>query len=330
MFAMDAGYPGFPPSATLSDPNSGVPTILTTYVDPDVYEFLFAGNEAAKIYGEVRRGDWLMDTSLFPSTEHAGEVTSYGDMVTSGRATTNTNWQNYQSYLFQTIMEYGERELERAGLARINWVSELNKSAATLMDKFHNLTYFFGVNGLVNYGWLNDPALAASLTPSTKAAGGVTWFTAGGTPNATATEVYNDILAIVQSLITQNAGLVNAKTKMTLGIGPNIATALNFTNSFNVNVTDQLEKNFPNLEVKDAVQYGVQTTANPQGNAAGNIVQLIADDVQGQDTGFCAFSEKMRSHKIIYDLSSFRQKVTGGTWGGIIRQPSGVASMVGV
>jgi hypothetical protein len=327
--AMDA-YPGAPQSLIQTDNNSAVPALLTTYIDPDVYEILFAPNTAADIFGEVRKGDWLMDTALFPIAEHTGEVSSYGDRSNNGRANANTNWANYQAYLWQTIMEYGERELERAGLARLNWVSELNKSAATLMDKFANLTYFFGVTGLQNYGLLNDPLLAALLTPSTKAAGGVTWFTAGGSPNASANEVYNDIVAIFQALVTANAGNVDRKTPMTLAMSPESSVALTFTNSFNVNVEDLLKKNFPNLEVKTGVQYGVQTIANPQGNLAGNVVQLLADSVQGQDVGFCAFNEKMRAHKIIYDLSSFRQKVTGGSWGAIIRYPVGISGMVGV
>src|SRR5215469_1209617 len=327
--AMDA-YPGAPQSLIQTDPNSAVPAILATYVDPDVYEVLFAPNTAADIFGEVRKGDWLMDTALFPIAEHAGEVSSYGDRSENGRATANTNWANYQSYLWLTIMEYGERELERAGLARLNWVSELNKSAATLMDKFANLTYFFGVTGLQNYGLLNDPLLAASLTPAPKANGGVTWFTNGGAPNASANEVYNDLLAIMTALVTQNAGLVDAEASVTVALSPQISMALNFANSFNVNVKRLLKDNFPGMTFKTGVQYGVASTQNPQGNSAGNLVQVLADSVEGQDVGFCAFNEKMRAHKIVFGLSSFRQKVTGGTWGAIIRYPPGIASMLGV
>src|SRR6185503_6176542 len=131
----------------------------------------------------------------FPVVEHTGEVSSYGDYSMNGRAGVNTNWPQRQAYLFQTIKEYGERELERAGLARISWVSEIDKGAATVLNKFQNLTYFFGVQGLQNYGLLNDPNLSAALTPATKAAGGVKWVLSG-VINATANEVYADIQAI--------------------------------------------------------------------------------------------------------------------------------------
>lgn len=75
---------------------------------------------------------------MFPVVEHIGEVTSYGDFAESGHTGANTNWPQRQSYLFQTVKEYGERELELAGLARINWVAEIDEAAATVLNKFSN------------------------------------------------------------------------------------------------------------------------------------------------------------------------------------------------
>lgn len=313
-----------------TDPNSAVPAMLTTFIDPSVYEILFAPTKAAEVLGEQRKGDWLMDVTMFPVVEHTGEVSSYGDYNNNGRAGANTNWPQRQSYLFQTIMQYGERELERAGLAKINWVSELNRSGASLLNRFMNLTYLYGVAGLQNYGLTNDPNLPAALTPATKANGGVTWFTAGGSPNAQANEVYNDIIAMFEALVVANNGLVDKDTSMKLVMSPGSSVALTFTNSFNVNVEDLLKKNFPKLEVITIPQYGVATTNNSQGILAGNLVQLIADEVEGQDTGFCAFSEKLRSHPIVREMSAFKQKETSGSWGAIIRMPVGFTQMLGV
>lgn len=313
-----------------TDPNSSIPSLLTNYIDPDIYEVVFAVLAMEEILGVERKGDWTMQTAMFPVTESTGEVSSYGDRSNSGRVNANTNWPQFQSYLFQTIMEYGDLELERAGLAKINWVSEQQKAATRLLNTFSNLTYAFGVAGLQNNGLLNDPALPANLTPSTKAAGGVTWFTAGGAPNATANEVYNDIVALFEALVATNQGNVSKDTPMTLAMSPASEVALTFTNSYNVNVEDLLKKNFKNLKVKSAPQYGVLSASNPQGIAGGNLVQLIADSVQGQKTGFCAYNDKLRSFPIIRDLSSFRQKMVSGTWGAIIRYPAGIQGMLGV
>ena len=313
-----------------TDPNAGIPAMLTTFIDPQVYEILFAPNKAAEVLGESRKGTWLDDTALFPVVEHTGEVSSYGDYANSGRAGLNMNWPARQSYLFQTIKQYGERELERAGLGRINYVSEIDKSAATMLNKFLNLSYFFGVAGLQNYGLLNDPSLPSNLTPATKAAGGVTWFTAGGAVNATANEVYNDIVAIYEQLVINAAGLIDKSSKLVLVMSPGSEVALTFTNSFNVSTTDLLKKNFPNIRFVTAVQYGSYSSSNPQGVVAGNMVGLIAESIEGQQTGFCAFNEKMRSHVIVREMSAFKQKETAGTWGAIIRMPIAFQGMVGI
>lgn len=314
----------------VTDPNSAIPAILTTTIDPDLIRVVLQPMAFASVLGEVKKGDWLTDTELFPVIEQTGEVSSYGDFNNNGRAGVNMNWPAFQSYLFQTTISYGERELGRAGLAKINYASELQTSAADILARYQNLTYGFGVSGLQNYGILNNPYLSAALTPATKAWGGTTWFD-NGAPAATANEVFNDIVAIYQQLISQNGGNVDAKTKTKLVLSPASALALQFTNSFGVNVEDLLKKNFPNMTVETVPQYGVQTAANTQGySTAGNFVQIIADTIQGQKVVYAAYNEKMRSHKIVADLSAWKQKMTSGTWGVILRMPIGVASMIGV
>lgn len=321
--AMDA-QPGL-----TTDPNAGIPALLTTQIDPEVTRILFTPNKAAVIFGEKRAGTWLDQTRLFPVVEHTGEVSTYGDFNNNGRAGVNSDWPNRQAYLFQTIKIYGELELERAGLAKLNWVSEIDQAAATILNKFLNFTYFFGVAGLQNYGLLNDPNLSASLTPAPKAAGGTKWIL-NGVVQATANEVYADIQSIFFQLMQQTNGLVTAESKMILAMSPQSEVALTATNTFNVNVHDLLKKNFPNMKVENAIQYGVSSTSNTQGIAAGNLVQLIAEDIEGQDVGYCAFNEKQRGHPIIREMSAFKQKLTAGTWGCIIRTPFAIASMLGV
>lgn len=315
--------------ALVTTSNAGIPAFLTTMVDPDVIRILLAPNKAATIFGEVKKGSWLDETAMFPTVERTGEVSSYGDYNENGGAGINTSWPQRQSYLFQTMKEYGEREMERAGLARINWASEIDGSAATVLMKYSNLAYFFGVGGLQNYGLTNDPNLSAVLTPATKAATGVKWIVNGAVV-ATANEVYNDIQSIYLQLVAQTAGLVDQETKIVLAMSPSSAVALTATNTFNVNVADLLKKNFPNLRIETAIQYGAVSASNPQGIAGGNLVQMIAESLDGQDTGYCAFNEKMRAHPVIRAVSSFKQKVTSGVWGAIIRQPAAIAGMLGV
>jgi hypothetical protein len=312
-----------------TDPNAGVPAILTTVVDPEVVRVIFTPNRAAEIFGEQKKGSWTDDTMMFNVVEQTGEVSAYGDYNENGRASVNQSWVYRQNYLFQVIEEYGDREMERANLTRLNFVAETDAAAATVMNKFANLTYHFGVAGLQNYGVINDPSLPAAITPATKAATGVKW-TNNGAIVATASEVYADLQALYLQLVTQTQGEVKMDDQFILIVPPQAQVGITAVNSFNVSVTDLLKKNFPNIEIVSDPLYGAVAANNPQGVVAGNTVQLIAKTINGQKTAYVAFSEKMRAHPIVRGVSSQKKKVTGGTWGAIIRYPLAVAQMVGV
>lgn len=312
-----------------TDPNSAIPTMLTTLIDPKVYKVLFAANKAAIIFGEQKKGTWLDKTAMFPLAENTGEVASYSDYSENGNADANVNWPQRQAYLFQCMLEYGELEVELAGLGRLNWIAELQASCAMVLNKFTNLSYFKGVGGLANYGAFNDPGLTAPIAPAPKSYGGTQWIV-NGQIKATANEIYNDLVALFSLLVSQSDGLIEATDEMTLALSPGSAVALTATNSFGVDVKALLKQNYPGWKIETAVQYGVQTAANSQGLVGGNLVQLIAKSIEGQETGYCAYNEKMRSHKLIPATSSFKQKQTGGTWGAILRQTWAIAQMLGV
>lgn len=318
------------PGPLVTDPNSALPAILTTTIDPEIIRVILSPLEFGDILGERQAGNWVEDTRMFPIVESTGEVSSYSDFNNNGRAGVNFNYPSFQSYLFQTIIKYGEREIDRVGLAKISLISELGLASGLLLNTYQNLTYAFGVQNLQNYGIMNNPFLSAFLTPATKAAGGTAWFN-GNTPNATANEVYNDVIALVNKLVAQNNGALNVKSPMTLAMSPQSEVAMTFTNSFGVSVADLMKKGYPNIKIKTAPQYGTQSATNPQGySAAGNVLQLIADKVQGQTVAYAAYNEKLRSHKIVAGLSDWQQKQTSGTWGTILRSPVAVSGMIGV
>lgn len=303
--------------ALVTTSNSGIPAFLSTYVDPKLIEVLVSPMRAAEIVGdEVKKGDWTTETAMFPVVESTGVTAAYGDYSENGRAGANTNFPQRQSFHYQVMTEWGERELERAGLARIDWANRVNIASALTLNKYQNKTYFFGVAGLQNYGLLNDPSLPAAISPTTKAAGGTGWAA------ATANEVLNDVAKLFTQLQTQANGLVDRNTAMTLAMSPiSDATGLTKVSDFNVSVADRLKKLYPNLTVKTAPEY---TTAS------GELLQLIVDELDGQRTASTAFTEKMRAHPIIVAASSFKQKKSQGTWGTVIFRPFLIAQMLGV
>lgn len=313
----------------VTTPNSGVPAYLTFFTDPDILRVLTAANEGAEIFGEKQKGEWTTTTLLFPVVERTYEVSSYGDHNNNGRAGINTSFPERQPYLYQTVVEYGDLEIERVGLAKIGFVAEQKEAAIDGLNKFGNLTYFKGVAGLQNYGALNDPSLYPAIAPVPKANGGMAWLN-GTSINASANEIFADIQALVIQLINQSSGRINTKSRFVLAMSPRSEGAMTATNTFNVNVAALLEKNFPKLEVKTAVQYGALTAQNPQGSAVGEIVQLWAPDANGQDSGYCSFNTKLRAGPVVRELSAYKQKMVQGTSGFILRQPFALSTMVGV
>ncbi|WP_210461682.1 DUF2184 domain-containing protein [Pantoea ananatis] len=296
--------------------SAGIPAYFTNYVDPELIRVLVTPMKAAEIIGEVKRGDWTTLTAQFPIVESAGETSSYGDYNHNGMTAANVNWVSRQSYHYQTHTRWGERELDMYGAARIGYAAELNVASALVLNKFQNKSYFYGIAGLQNYGLLNDPALPASIAPdATGTAGGLQWSTKDGQA------VYDDILKLFGRLVAQTKGLLDMSTSMTLAMSPAMSVNLAKTNMYNVNVSDLLKKNFPNLKIETAIEYSTP---------AGEMVQLIADRLGEQDTAYAAFTEKMRAHAVVTEESSWKQKKSGGTWGAIIRQPLAIATMIGV
>jgi len=291
--------------------NGGIPAYLLNWLDPELIEVLVTPMNATEIAPEVKKGTWVTETAMFPVVESTGYTSAYGDYNNNGRSGANVNWPQRQQFVFQTITEWGDRELDRMAEGRIDYAARLNIASALTLQKYQNKTYFFGVAGLQNYGLLNDPNLLATIGP----AGGTAWSTKDGAA------VYEDIRLLFQQLQTQLRGKVTTKDAMTLSMSPEISVNLNKTNQYNVNVEDQLKKNFPNMKIVTAPEYNT---------TGGQLVQLKVDSIQGQQTSNTAFSEKMRAHPIIRDLSSFKQKKSAGTWGAIIYRPIAIAGMLGV
>ena len=313
----------------VTTPSSGIPAFLTTIIDPNILRIRQANNNAAKIFEEVRKGTWVTESAIFPVVERGGNVTSYGDFEAGGATTVNANFETRQPYLYQTLCIWGELQLERAGLAKIAWAAELQGAAADVLGKFENLMYFKGIAGLQNYGIQTDPNLQPAIAPIPKAAGGLSWLN-GTSPNATANEIFADIQSLYNTLINQSSGNIDTKSEVVLALSPSREGALTATNSFNVNVKTLLKDNYPGLRIQNAIQYGVITSQNPQGVAAGEMAQLIALKPDNQDTGWLAFNEKLRAHRVIPDVSSFKQKLTSGGYGFIGRQSFAMATMIGL
>lgn len=301
----------------ITAPNAGVPNVFTTYYDPKLIEVLLTPNNAVKLYGERRLGDWVDDQVGFPMIESTGETTSYGDFNEGGgRAGANAQWEYRQPYLWQTFTEWGDREAERMGRGRIDWVARLNIASAVTHDKFYNSSAFYGIAGLSNYGSLNDPSLGAALTPSTKAAGGTGWAA------ALAQEILADFQHMFTQLQLQTGSNLEMDDELVVGMHSVSENYLANTNSYGlVSAIELIKKTYPNLRIQQAPQFLSGTTYS---------AQMFAPRIQGQETIEIGFNEKMRAHRMVYATSSAKQKKTSGTEGALIYRPVAMTIMSGI
>ena len=313
----------------LTDANAGLPAILTTHIDPEVVRIATTPLKIAGMITEVQKGSWTDDTMMFQVIEGTGEVSTYGDRNQNGRSGVNISYPNRQAYRFQTHNIYGDLEVKKAGLAVAGYVNELRASAVARLNNYSNLTYLYGVSGMQNYGILNSPGLPAALTPATKGAGGVKWIN-NGTVIATPNEVFTDVNVLITQLIVQSGSIIDTDTPMTLALPSTLMPALMNPNSFGYSGLVLLKQNYPNLKVEQIPQYGQIGINNTQGFIAGNIIQVIADTVDGVKTVYGAYSVKLMAFPIVREASASIQKFAQSTWGAIVRRPWAIAAMVGV
>jgi hypothetical protein len=303
-------------------PNAGIPAWLTAFMAPEVVHVLQTPNVAATIYDEELMGNWIMRTAWFQVVENTGEVSSYGDFNRNGRSDINDGFVERQSYGFQTHIEYGDQQVERAGLKRLNWLAELQVSAAKTLDKFMDYTWHFGVAGLRCYGLLNDPGLYPAVTPTTKAAAGAgSHWVLNEQVVADALEVYRDFQLLFGLLASQGPGQIDENTKFKLTMSNKVIAGLGATNQYGKTAREVILQSYPK----------VQFVTDPRNStAAGELIQLIAVEVDGHKTGKCAYNSKLKDHRLIPDTSSYYQKKSAGTWGAILPYPWAIASLLGV
>lgn len=312
------------PGRTVSDaalvtaPNNGVPAELLTFLDPQITTVLTAVRAAREITNgrEVKKGDVTDITAKFPVVELTGHTEPYDDFVDGGTVGVNFNWVARDNYLFSTTRKYGDLAEARTGEAKISLSSQLQRAAAHIIDVDANRFYFRGVAGLRNYGLLNDPNLNPSLTPAASGTGSSPlWKT------KTTQQIYEDILTLFQELVTKTGGNVRESDEIKLVMSPAIAVLLAKTNDLGYSVLKMLKDYFSNLTIIKAPEYATE---------AGELMQMIAEDVEGEETVWLAFSEKFYAFAPFRVHSRIEQKFRAGTYGAIVRRPAAIASMLGM
>lgn len=304
-------------AALVTMANSTVPAELLAYYDPRIIDIVTRPRKAREIFSEVQKGDWTTPFAKFRVNELTGSTQPYTDFGQSRTSGVNYNWITRQQYVFQTLIEYGDLEEAVSAAAKIQLAADKQRSAAHVIDVDANLFYLLGVQGMEIYGLLNNPGLSAAIAPLPSGQGGsIAWA------DKNTQQIYNDILALHEHLVSQGDGWIDQTSGLTLVVSPAAAVALGKATDYNVSVQDMLHKYFSSLKIVTLPEMADDT--------AGESVMLIADTMSGNPTGELAFSNKIRAGRIVPDVSSFRQKWVSTTYGAIIYYPQAIATMRGV
>ena len=319
MLAMDAA------PVTITTGNVGVPGALVTLFDPTITQILFAAMNASKLAPEARKGDWTDRYMNFTVTEYTGDVTPYGDFAENVTSDVNFESPARENYLFQTVVRFGDLEQAVAARQRLALASEKQRAAATILNKAHNKFALYGVAGKKTYGLLNDPNLPSTASPATVTIGGTNYSTWADKidhgAGAGANYVFNDVLKLYNALASANGGNIDTSSRIILAVSNARVGALSSPNTYGITAMKMIKDNFPNMEI---VQLPELSTGS------GEWAYMIVPELFGESTADIAYSEKMRMGRLVPELSSFKQKAVGGTWGAVIRRPSLIKIMTGI
>ncbi|CAM2143790.1 DUF2184 domain-containing protein [Pararobbsia alpina] len=310
IMAMDAAGP------LVTVGNNGIPAMLTNYFEPETIEILVAPMNSELLYDAVQKGDWTDDTVTFLEVESVGETATYGDYSGNGMSGHNTNFPQRQGYGYQTNTQWGDRQMDMAARARLNYAGNQQAASALILRKKENAINLFGVSGLQNYGLMNDPSLSTPVAPTVGATTGATTWALKNSD-----EIYEDFVTLWANEIAAGNGTVNTKTPCKVGMPNIVEQNLTKQNSFGQVLRDRLKLAYPNMEIETVPEFAT---------SGGNLVQMIATKVEGKVTGQLGFAERMRAHGVVRHASSFAEKKSGRSWGAIIYRPFLVNAMLGV
>lgn len=315
LMGMDADTPVF------NINSQGVPfQFLTAYAKKPINQILMK-RAYSQIGEEYQMGDFATQNVMIPVQGLVNEVQVYDDYSTSGTSDVNNTYPLRDVYRGQTVIQYGDLEVEATASAKIDIIASKRYSAAQAVAIAQNKLFFVGnVNSSgqfisKTYGILNDLGLNASLPAPN-----------GNWSLANALNIYNDFLYAFAQLQTQMGNNVDANSRMLFATSGQAFTYINAVTTLGISVSKMIKDAFPNLEFVTAPEY---LTLASGSDALGGF-QLILKDAIDEGAAVDLFSYKYRSHGTIKQVSSFIEKISFGSGGCGVLAPLAIITITGL
>lgn len=312
-------------AAMQTQANVGYPASFFQYIDPQIVEILFGVTNANKLAPEVKQGTWEQEYYNYAVEERVGDVTAYSDRTENVTTEVNYEYNVRELARFQTVIHFGDLEVDKANTAKIALQSRKQLAGADIIARKQNQFYLFGVSNKQNYGVLNEPNLNPSINPNTITIGGSTYTTwADKTSNDASNagnHVYNDVLKLWSELSSKNGGNISQNERVILAVSNAVVSYLSAPNQFGLTAIAMIKDNFPNLEVVQLPELSTN---------AGEQIKMVIPSLYGVDTMNVAFADKLRVGRIVQTVTGQKLKMVGTSWGCILKRASLVATMMGV
>lgn len=316
--AMDELPYGMP----LAPNNIGIPWQYLSYIDRVVIRAILAPLTAEQIFPLEVRGPWNTRTAQYTHLEHGGFIADYGDRSHEGGTSFNTHLPNLDFYMFQTIVSVGDLEDADFSSFGFSAMTEKEIAAADIINRALNYMAFFGVNGLNNWGIINNPYANASISviPDPEAANPNTVLFS----EMSALGLYNNVRALVMALTRQSMGRITARSKLVLSASPSVIVALETAaNNYGLLSGDFISKAMPGLSFVAVPEFSEEV------NGESEIINLVAPDFAARSTGTLLVNSRMKSHGPVRNISDIEEKKSAGSGGFMLHYPMGMATMIG-
>lgn len=301
--------------------NVGAPAVLFTYLDPRIIEVLFSVKAAGKFFAPTLVGKFEDEYAQFMTEEISGQVSPYSDYSDGVASDANYNFPSRQNFRYQTTIKYGDLETSKMAEAKVQLVARKQYAAAEIISRAENRFQLFGVAGYQSYGMLNDPNLPTTIAPISVNSKSTWADKTAAAPDEVANIVFNDVNKLWSELASNNGGHLDVNSPIVLGVSNKMVSYLTTPNAFGKTAKVMLQENYPNLVIEQLPELST---------AAGEMLYMVVPSLMGDETGFGAFSAKAVFNRLIPETSHYRQKVSAGTWGCVIRRPNLVATMTGI
>ena len=308
-------------AALSTAPNIGAPAVLYTYLDPRIIEVLFSVKAASKFFAPTLIGKFTDEYANFMVEEIAGQVSPYSDYGDGTASDANYNFPSRQNFRYQTTIKYGDLETAKMSEAKVQLAARKQYAAAEIIARAENRFQLYGVKGLQSYGMLNDPNLPTPISPISVSDKSTWADKASANPSEVANIVFNDVNKLWAELTANNGGHLDVNSPIVLGVSNKMISYLTTPNQFGKTAKVMLQENYPNIVIEQLPELST---------ASGEMLYMVVPNLLGDETGFTAFSAKAVFGRLVPETTSYKQKVSAGTWGCVIRRPSLVATMLGV